>query len=61
MSGRKIAYLFQERRHILNGTGTTLKRVMETLFSYSGGNFLDVILPFVIFCIIFLGNFMSIA
>lgn len=61
MSGRKIVYLFQERRRILDGTGITLERVMEALFSYSGGNFLDIILQFVIICIIFLGNFMSTA
>ena len=46
-------------RHILDGTGTTLERVMEALFSYHGGNFLDIIVQFVIFCTIFLGNFMS--
>lgn len=59
MSGRKIAYLFQDRRHSLSGTGTTLERVIEALFSYCGGNFLDIILQLVIFYIIFLENFMS--
>lgn len=59
MSGRKIVYLFQDRRRILGGTGTTLERVMEDLFTYNGGNFLDRIFQFAIVCSILLGNFMS--
>lgn len=38
-SGRKIAYLFQERRRILDGTGTTLARRMEALSVAEQGTF----------------------
>lgn len=59
MSGGKIMYVLRER-YILDGTGTTLQRGMEALFSYSRENTSDIP-QLVIFCIIFLGNFMSAA